>query len=149
MRKEGGGNGFGVGEQLKEDGQGIEVLEPCGLDETHQDRMIFDALVRAIAEGDLAEDDIVTQQTLYQVVMGADARHFHARDQLTPYCWMSFAVIGPRSRTASIIGAMSALAKMLAVWLTAPRPMLWPHCATWLLDSIRSSASATGLMPMA
>ena len=75
-------NGFGVGEQLKKDGQGIEVLEPCGLDETHQDLMIFDALVRAIAEGDLAEDDIVTQQTLYQVVMGADARHFQARDQL-------------------------------------------------------------------
>ena len=58
---------------MKEDGQRIEVLEPCSLDETHQDLVVFDALVGAIAKSNLSQNDIVAQQTLRKVVMGTDA----------------------------------------------------------------------------
>ena len=64
--------------------RGLRFWSRAVLDETHEDLMIFDALVRAIAEGDLAEDDMVAQQTFRKVVMGADVRHFQACDQWRP-----------------------------------------------------------------
>ena len=45
---------------MKKD-EGVEIQEASGLDEAHEDLMVFDALVGAIAKGDLAKDDVVAK----------------------------------------------------------------------------------------
>ena len=69
---------------MKKDGQRVEFLDACGLDDAHQHLMVGDAIVRAVAKSDFAHDDVIAEHSLGDVVVRADPRNFQTGDKLKP-----------------------------------------------------------------
>ena len=57
-------------------------MEFGGFNQAHDDLMVANAVVRAIAEGNLTHDNTASQEPLNPVVMSADVREVQASSQL-------------------------------------------------------------------
>ncbi len=65
----------------------VEESEASGLDEAHEDLMVLNPFFRTITEGDFSEDDIVPEEALGVIVMGADIFEFEAGDEFLNWNW--------------------------------------------------------------
>ena len=59
----------------------VEKSEASSLDEAHEDLMILNSFFGTIAEGDFSEDDIITEEALGVIMMGADIFEFEAGNE--------------------------------------------------------------------
>ena len=79
-----------------EERQGVEVVEASGLDEAHDDFVISDAVVGAVAESDLAHNDVAAQQPLGPVVVCTDFWQVSVSDWCKRSYWGERGDLNPR-----------------------------------------------------